>query len=67
MNSPKEKAEQLVSNFTYEFGEPFTFDKEDGKKCALVVVDEIIFALKQEDNPQTEDYWIIVKQEIEQL
>ena len=73
--TPKEKAEQLVNNFS-----PFvycyvgsgmltnTFDnqaiKMNAKQCALIAVDEILLGYM--GNPKVK-YWQEVKQEIEKL
>jgi hypothetical protein len=43
---------------------------EDAKQCALIAVDEILFALKYDMNEPTNGsikYWIEVKKEIELL
>lgn len=77
----KEKAEILISHFMglKEFN--LKFEKTGwasmnllmSKECALIAVDEIIWALKYECPPaasnvyQTPSYWSKVKQEIEKL
>lgn len=79
--TPKEKAQILVSQFIgiKEFKSKFEatgwawINLFMAKKCALIAVDEIIWALKYECPPaasnvyQTPLYWSKVKQEIEKL
>ena len=73
--TPKEKAEQLISNFSpYVYcyiGSGMltnTFDNEaikmNAKQCALIAVDEILLGYM--GNPKVK-YWTEVKQEIEKL
>ena len=73
--TPKEKAEQLISNFSpYVYcymGSGMltnTFDNEaikmNAKQCALIAVDEILLGYM--GNPKVK-YWQEVKQEIEKL
>jgi hypothetical protein len=75
MITPKEKAEQLISNFSpYVYcyiGSGMltnTFDNEaikmNAKQCALIAVDEILLGYM--GNPKVK-YWTEVKQEIEKL
>lgn len=58
--TPKEKAAELVDKFTQTNGNGFF-----AKECALIAVDEILsthlFDLDERE------YWIAVKQEIENL
>lgn len=58
--TPKEKAVELVDKFTQTNGNGFF-----AKECALIAVDEILsthlFDLDERE------YWIAVKQEIENL
>ena len=71
--TPKEKAEQLMLRFDQEvfdpYSEPTSF--EEDKQCALIVVDEILEAIKflnygiQYINQR--EYWDEVKEEIEKL
>jgi len=61
--TPKEKAIELY-NKMYDFS---IFD-ESAKECALIAIDEILFALKYDMNEPTSAsirYWQEVKQEIE--
>jgi hypothetical protein len=64
--TPKEKAKELYQKFL-----PYTPVEEEHQyteKCALIAVDEILFAIQ--DLPLTDvnwDYWHQVKKEIEQL
>jgi hypothetical protein len=61
--TPKEKAEELM----WKFMNNCQLDKPAAIDSALICVDEIVEALKQEDNPQTEEYWNEVKQELTKL
>jgi hypothetical protein len=66
--TPKEKAERLVSDiFNIETFSYCTYSQ--AKQCALIAVDEIIIALNynQWQNTKQIDYFIEVKQEIENL
>lgn len=74
----KEKANNLVISFysvTSDIAnrDEYDMDYDMAKKCALIAVDEIIWALKYECPPaasnvyQTPSYWSKVKQEIENL
>ena len=79
--NPKEKAEQLVSNFYainskliivkngYDMGDRYNLVMPIAKKCALIAVNEII-NLKllwfQKDSKDLQ-YWNEVEQEIEKL
>ena len=72
--TPKEKAEDLVAKF-FQFKPRLKFDIDNeneyyqAKKCALIAVDEIIIALNfhQWQNTKQIDYYIEVRQEIENL
>lgn len=68
MKTAKEKAEELVlkylriDNNTKEW-----FNTHIAKQCALIAVDEVLFALKYDFNDPTSGsirYWQEVKQEI---
>jgi hypothetical protein len=68
--TPKEKAKELVYKFddTMEFSTPQRF----AKKCALIVVDEIIKILVELSNGEftfiyNVQYWEEVKNEINKL
>ncbi len=69
--SPKEKAEDLVCEFTtiqsneYDYG----INWEMAKQCALVAVDQILLDRKNlmEHHWVDLEYWQEVKQEIENL
>lgn len=73
--TPKEKAKELVDNFTFiDNGEKLqlvtTKDKIKAKQCALIAVDEILEATKiSYDRPDYQgvvydSFWKQVKQEI---
>jgi len=72
--TPKEKAIELVEKYT-ELGKDFTRGvsmKEFAKQCALIAVDEILFALEIDAGNwikwnETQKFWNQVKQEIEKL
>ena len=60
---PKEKAKKL-------FDKMYGVTDYQAKQCALIAINEILFALKYDMNEPTSGsikYWIEVKQEIEQL
>jgi hypothetical protein len=70
--TPKEKAKELVSKFTFlsypESNEKFY----NPKQCALIAVHEIRNILSMPNIPKyypivTDEYWEQVKQEIEKL
>ena len=69
--TPKQKAEELVDiyyNKSELLFEVLSFIQ--AKECALIAVDEILFALKYDMNEPTSGsikYWKQVKQEIELL
>lgn len=73
--TPKEKAEDLLEkmNVIHHLkgnGLPVSMHKSQIKQCALVAVDEILFALKYNLDGATSGsvkYWTEVKQEIEKL
>ena len=61
--TPKEKAEELVDKFQFILTE-----KQFGKQCALIAVDEIIQEMNSVMLPNPfKQYWNEVKQEIEKL
>ena len=70
--TPKEKAEDLLEkmNVIHHLkgnGLPVSMHKSQIKQCALVAVDEILFALKYNLDGATSGsvkYWTEVKQEI---
>jgi hypothetical protein len=65
--TPKEKAEELVSKMLKEVG----YDTNIAVPCALIAVDELINldynSLEYYGILSSTDYWIEVKQEIEQI
>jgi hypothetical protein len=65
--TPKEKAIELV-NKMLDFTD---WHEEDAKECALIAVDEIIdsnpLKFDENENPLTEFWWKLVKDEIEKL
>jgi hypothetical protein len=66
--TPKEKAEELLDKMKFNCRECDNDFK--AKQCALIAVDEILFALKYDMNEPTNGsikYWQEVKQEIEKL
>ena len=62
--TPKEKAKELVHRYdllqTYVEG----FSLDDAKQCALIAVDELFDYNSKES---MHNYWIAVKEEIENL
>ncbi len=67
--TPKEKAEELVNRYKNLHGHPTEqyLDSEDAEMCALIAVDELLFALKYNLDSATSGsvkYWQEVKQEI---
>lgn len=81
MNNPKEKAKELVDTFYQTTPNETWIDEPLGefmrtytawgqaKQCALIAVDEIIIALKENNwqNQKIIDYYEQVKIEIEKL
>lgn len=78
--TPKEKAKELVNRFLgLEYvlfqhdGEPFTFPQGrinlySAKQCVLIAVDEILNVVPDNNGWQTKrEYWLEIKQEIENL
>jgi hypothetical protein len=64
--TPKEKAIELVEKMTFSCHECDTQWK--AKQCALIAVDEILFAIQDLECENVNwDYWQEVKQEIENL
>jgi hypothetical protein len=66
--TPKEKAEELVLKYQNYFFNFYTNYK--AKKCALMVVDEILDAIviiNEHNFEGLNKYWAEVKQEIEKL
>lgn len=71
--SPKEKAVQLVELYWKSEHQPFNY--EHSKRCALIVVDELLFFFNNgafiltypEITKYEIPYWQEVKQEIEKL
>jgi hypothetical protein len=65
--TPKEKAIELV-NKMLDFTD---WHEEDAKECALIAVNEIIdsnpLKFDENENPLTEFWWKLVKDEIEKL
>lgn len=60
---PKEKAEELCFKFQGEFEMNWTMSK----RCALIAVDEILNLIDGFDLERTYNYYLEVKQEIEEL
>jgi hypothetical protein len=68
--TPKEKAKELISKFTF-----LTYPESDAKfynpkQCALIAVDEILDAIDWHkfETPNKEiEFWQEIKQEIEKL
>jgi hypothetical protein len=81
--TPKQKAEQLVNNYSFKVQVFFTEDSiprivnaemrlESAKECALIALDEVLEATKRYDytlgpKPSYNDYWLKVKYHIEHL
>ena len=63
--TPKEKAQELFDKH-FEFVEALSAQNQidNAKECALITVDEIY---KNNTDESKNDYWIEVKNEIEQL
>jgi hypothetical protein len=65
--TPKEKAKELVDKFNVVGLQ----QRAEGYQCALIAVDEILFAITMADYgldyTNQKDYWQQVKQEIELL
>lgn len=64
--TPKEKAEELVTRCRRCLPMNLT-TVLDAKNCALIAVDEVLYATQNLYVTGTEAYWIEVKQEIEKL
>jgi hypothetical protein len=65
--TPKEKAAELIVNYQLKCK---SLNYDEAKQCAIIAVDEILFALKYDMNEPTDGsikYWIEVKKEIENL
>lgn len=71
MNTPKEKAKELVDKYWIYLRAGLLYDeeaKEDAKHCALIAVDEILKVASFYNDTQGEvTYWQEVKEEIEKL
>jgi hypothetical protein len=77
MSNSKEKAYDLVDKFYQRLSSPIATVKDwdydnwnEAKQCAIIVVEEILFALKYDMNEPTSGsikYWQEVKKEIEKL
>jgi hypothetical protein len=71
--TPKEKADELINKYLTSRDANQWDDVRDvhaAIRCALIAVDEILFALKYDMNEPTSAsirYWIEVKKEIENL
>ena len=69
--NPQEKAIELFDKYADDFNFDSTYRgyKEQSKKCAIIVVDEIIYYLEITLGVDKEDfkYWQEVKNEIEKL
>jgi hypothetical protein len=62
--TPKEKAKELMDNYRFIQIPNYT-SMFEVKQCALIVVDEILFVVKNYNDTQAEvTYWNEVKQEI---
>jgi hypothetical protein len=68
MNSPKEKAKELVELYCQLLSIRDYENKEKAKQCALIAVDEILNNDNNFFNTYSQnDYWLQVKQEINLL
>jgi hypothetical protein len=68
--TPKEKAEELVNNYSIWCWNEVVCDYEIAKQCALIAVSEIrdsIIEINEDDYQALEKYWYQVKQEIDKL
>ena len=69
--TPKEKAKELVSKFNFEHtGETYILHQtvDEGKRCALIAVDEIILEMDSVMLPNPfKQYWQEIKKEIQML
>jgi len=68
--TPKEKAQELVDNFSnFTIQESWQSKNYFAIECALIAVDEIIdsIIIKNYSDADKYDYWNEVKQEIEKL
>lgn len=73
METPKEKANDLVVKFIQFVPADETFEFLYAKKCALIAVDEILNSIKSAQfrvwhhEEMTSEFWNEVKTEIEKL
>jgi hypothetical protein len=69
--TPKEKAEELVEKYSIFAWNENLFDSDVAKKCALMVVDEIIAICCYWNTVEEQEFWKLswgkVKTEIELL
>jgi hypothetical protein len=77
--TPKEKAIEIYNNFLNPSGDTYLYgmlEHESAKECALIAVDEVIEFMEADDfdsdtcywaNHSKMQYWVEVKQEIENL
>lgn len=69
--TPKEKAKELYNKFNCHVSQRDFFgdnvEHTNTKKCVLIAVDEMLNYLKVDGFSTQIDYWIEVKQEIEDL
>jgi hypothetical protein len=71
--TPQQKAKELVNKFYRIIPlDKMTIDFNLAKKCALILVDELLEATKKYDytlssNPIYNQYWLNVKSQIEAL
>jgi hypothetical protein len=61
--TPKEKAEELVNKMIVVGLQM----RNEGIKCALIAVDEVLNTIMSVYQPETKLFWLEVKQEIESL
>jgi hypothetical protein len=70
MNSPKEKAKELIDKFYQEAPlDEIKFYSNDvmAKSCALIAINELIYETQFEVPNIRQKYWINVKHEINKL
>lgn len=74
MNHYEERAREIIAKFNYihnkELKEYIIFQSlEESKRCALILVDEILTELEYIDDSAMVpyEYWVEVKKEIEKL
>jgi hypothetical protein len=69
--TPKEKAEELISSYRFTLSIPNAplgeYKDSIAKQCALIAVDEILNINSVDKDFSLSHYWLEVKEEIENL